>query len=402
LALERKSSDRDLESKDPKPQKIIDNLKMILEDVALALHESEEEFIYLSKLKGDIDLKQRLWNLVLQDEEKTQNGAAQVAVRSLLKRVKPEQEPKEDQLYPVDFCHRSMREYFVARAIAHKIETKPEECKKFLSNNSLSYEIFYFAAEILKESSADYESQLKKYILKTRDLKPEEKWKAKLLGCNAVNLLFQCLGELPGPDWSNLVLDGAQIPEADLSGKDFSSTSLHYANLDNVNFTNANFSNCDLTGVRMEETLPVQRLAVSAEETIYALYDDGNIREWEFQAKQRAHPKTLLEDFQTTGSTLIFQEPGSDLTVVNERYMVFYDKGDDRFQKVATFRVKPNLLVVHASETRLLVLDEREGGNVLQLVDLQKQRVINQMSVLPLSIFIYFSDDAFAVFDEKL
>jgi hypothetical protein len=150
LALERKSSDRDLDSKDPKPQKIIDNLKMILEDVALALHESEEEFVYLSKLKGDIDLKQRLWNLVLQDEEKTQNGAAQVAVRSLLKRVEPEQESKEDQLYPVDFCHRSMREYLVARAIANKIELKPEECMKFLSNNVLSYEIIYFAAEILK------------------------------------------------------------------------------------------------------------------------------------------------------------------------------------------------------------------------------------------------------------
>jgi WD40 repeat protein len=240
---------------------------------------------------------------------------------------------------------------------------------------------------------------LKKYIVKTRDLKPEEKWKAKFLGCNAVNLLFQCLGELPGPDWSILVLDGAQIPEADLFGKDFSGTSLRYANLDNVNFTNANFSNCDLTGVRMEETLPVQRLVVSAEETIYVLYDDGNIREWEFQAKQRAHPETILEDLQVN-STLIFQEPDSDLTIVHERYVVFYDKGDDRFQKVAAFRVQSNLLVVHANETRLLVLGEGKDRNVMQLVDLQKQRVINQMSVLPLSIVMYFTDDAFAVFDE--
>jgi len=56
------------------------------------------------------------------------------------------------------------------------------------------------------------------------------------LGCNAVNILYQYKNELPGINWTNLVLDGANLANANFSGKNFSNTHLKFANLDNVKF----------------------------------------------------------------------------------------------------------------------------------------------------------------------
>lgn len=87
---------------------------------------------------------------------------------------------------------------------------------------------------------------------------------------------------------------------ADLSGKDFSNTSFQYANLDNVNFTGSNFSYCNLTDVRIEETAPVQSIAISPTENILALYQDGIIREWEYQQRRRPNSTNLAADIYNT------------------------------------------------------------------------------------------------------
>jgi DNA-binding response OmpR family regulator/DNA polymerase III delta prime subunit len=398
-ALERKFDYLDHEEKDTDPEIIIANMTKILGEVALALHESQEEFVYLSEVKGASELKQHLWNMSFEDDVTSEDEKARVAVRSLLKRVEPNKEPGENQKWPVDFCHRSMREFFVARAVCNLIENNPTECEKYLKNHFLSYEIIFFAGEIMKTSDFDYTEELKKLINRTKNRTGTEKLKVGHLGCNGANLLYQYKEYLPGDDWTKLVLDGANLPDADMSGKDFSGTSLQYANLDNANFTNAIFLNCNLTGVRLEETSPVHSIAVSASENIYASYDDGNIREWFFQPRRRPYSKTLSVD-QKVKDVRLFPFPGDNITAMHGQYLYFYDKDEDRLQKLASIEIKPNLKLVKATQTHLLLIEEKGGRHLLQLVNLGKQNVIKWVEVPPFSICENLDEKALVTYDD--
>ena len=99
------------------------------------------------------------------------------------------------------------------------------------------------------------------------------------MGCNAVNILYQYKNELPGINWTNLVLDGANLADADLSGKNFSNTRLKFANLDNVKFNDANFTCANLRGVRIEETTDIISIATNKYKNYFcAAYDDLSIK----------------------------------------------------------------------------------------------------------------------------
>lgn len=67
----------------------------------------------------------------------------------------------------MDFCHRSMREYFVARAVCNMLENDLEEAGEFFKSCFLSHEMLFFAGEIMKHRHFDYESNLLKLIDKT-------------------------------------------------------------------------------------------------------------------------------------------------------------------------------------------------------------------------------------------
>ena len=112
---------------------------------------------------------------------------------------------------------------------------------------------------------------------------PQERQKLARLGRTLATLLYRWSGGLPGKDWSCLTLDGAQLPQADLTGKDFHGTSLRSANLSNSVFVDADFSAADLSGVRLEETGEVRSLSVTGNlDGFFAGYADGSIRLWSF------------------------------------------------------------------------------------------------------------------------
>ena len=92
-ALERKFEYLDHEEKNTDPEIIIANMTKILGEVALALHESPEEFVYLSEVNGATELKQHLWDMSFEDYLTSEDEKARVAVRSLLKRVELNIEP---------------------------------------------------------------------------------------------------------------------------------------------------------------------------------------------------------------------------------------------------------------------------------------------------------------------
>jgi len=402
-ALKRKEEYSFDDKKDTPKGKIIENLKNVLELVAQRLHQSNREYVFLSDIRGKEDLKEWLWELSDPDKKCIEDETGHIAARSLLKRVDVGGQP-EDKQWPVDFCHRSMREYFVARAVCNRLEKDPGEAGEFLTGCYLSHEIIFFAGEIMKnknkENGYDYEKNLLKLIEKTRNVENIRRMDLKHLGGNAVNLLYQYKGLLPGSDWSNLVLDGAILPEADLSGKDFSNTSLQYANLDNVNFTGSNFSHCNLTDVRIEETTPVQSIAISPTENILALYRDGIIREWEYQQRQRPNSTNLAAGI--SGNELkIIAQPGHDLTVLNDRYLFYYDREEKNLKLKATIEVNPNLRLIKASRDFLLLNEAKGKQNRLSLVDLKKLAVVKSVDCSSFTLCDHMDDRAMVIFNEN-
>jgi uncharacterized protein YjbI with pentapeptide repeats len=396
-SLERKSEfleDEDLAN----PLKlIIDNMKIILEEVAVKLHHSDAEFIYLSDIHGPPQLLKKLWEMSNPEDQTHDDEIGRIAVRSLLKRIGIGIS-EEGKKWPVDFCHRSMREYFVARAVCKMVEHSPEQAKQFLKNCYLNYEIVFFAGKIMKNSGFNYTGNLLQLIRATKYQSQEQKFKVGHLGSNAANLLYQYRETLPQDDWSHLVLDGVDFSGADLSGKNFSHTSFHYANLDNANFTNADFSNCDLTGVRLEEASPVQAIAVSSDKNIYGLYDDGIIREWKYK-RVRTPYWVNLEEIQTTTDVRLIAQPGNDVSLVDNRRLMFFDKENKQLMPKAVIDIKPTLKLLKASSENILIIEERENQRVLQVVDLEEQAIIKSMKIGTFTLFDHLGTSAFVLYE---
>ncbi len=398
-SLKRKRKYQYDKNKRTPKDKIIENLLHLMEVVAQSLHQFDREFVYLSDIRGNPDLKEWLWELIDLDKKTTEDETARVATRSLLKRVEVKDKPRYKE-WPVDFCHRSMREYFVARAVCNFVETNLEEAEAFLKNCFLSHEILFFAGEIMKSKAFEYEANLLHLIKMTRNAEKINRINQGYLGGNAVNLLYQYKGKLPRKDWSNLILDGAILPYADLSGKDFSGTSLRFANLDNVNFADSNFTGCDLTEVRIEETAPVESIAISTDKKILVLYRDGIIREWSFQAPKSQTASNLAEDIKGKEMKLIAQ-PGNDLTVLEERYLNFFDRIENRLELKAAIETKPGIRLIKASRDYLL-LNEKDGKqNRLHLLDLHKQVTIRTIVSPPFTLCGHLDDHAFIVYNQN-
>jgi AraC-like DNA-binding protein len=399
-SLERKGYFLEDEKLETSPENIIENMKGILESVAIQLHQSDEEFIYLSDIHGPQRLLRGLWKMSAPTDCTADDEIRRIAVRSLLKRVDTGGDT-DGKKFPVDFCHRSMREYFVARAVCKMVAQNLEKAKHFLRSCCLSYEIIFFASKMMKKNTGfDYTENLWQLILKTKYHKDKEKIKVGSLGSNAANLLYQYSGKIPQKNWSHLVLDWVDFSGADLSGKDFSHTSFHYANLDNVNFTNANFSHCDLTGVRLEEASPVQAVAVSQDESIYALYEDGVIREWIHNRVRSPYPVSL-EKIETTNDIRLVAQPGNDLTLIDNNQLIFYDKDNEKIIQKARIDLKSVLKPINAFHDSLLIIEDKNNRYSLQLINLEKQSVIQSVSVKAFTLCAHLGSSAFIIYDEK-
>jgi serine/threonine protein kinase/FixJ family two-component response regulator len=398
-SLKRKENFLYDKRKETPKHKIIDNLLKGLELVAQELHQSRKEFVYLSDIKGRKYLQEWLWTLSEPDEKTTGDETGRMAERSLLKRFNVKDQPK-GKTWPVDFCHRSMREYFVGRAVCNLLENDKEEAETFLINCFLTHEILFFAGEIMKHRTFDYESGLLDLIGKTKNVEKIDRIKLGCLGGNAVNLLYRYKGKLPGDDWKNLVLNGAILPGADLSGKDFSGTSLQYANLDNVNFANSNFSNCNLEEVRIEETTPVQSIAVSPNEKILSLYNDGIIREW---SCQRPHGATAanLSGNKAEKDMKLMALPGNDLTVLHDRFLYFYDRNDLNLDLKAAIEIKPNIRLIKATRDYLLLNEQDGKQNRLFLLDLKKEAIVKSFICLLFTLCDHLDDCALVIFNQN-
>ena len=401
--LERKEEYLDDELSKTKKADIKKNLLKVMEVVALKLNQINQEYVYLSDIQAKEDLKKLLWDLTDPDNKAKKDEIARAASRSLLKRAETNDQQKEKK-WPVHFCHRSMREYFVGRAVCSMVGKNLEEAEAFLTSCFLSFEILFFASKIMrKKEKFDYTPRLLALIGKTRNVKDIDKPKLGYLGCNAVNLLYQYKGNLPESkvfDWRNLVLDHAILPDADLSRKDFSNTSFRSANLDNVDFTDANFSCCDFTNVRIEETTAVQSIAITPGEKILALYQDGIIREWDYHKPGRPISTTLSSSTKEKGFKLITQ-PGNDLTILHDRYLFFCDRQGTNLEQKAAIEMNPNFKLLKASRDFLLLHENSEKQKRIVLVDLKEDALAASLYQPTFFLCDHLDRHAFLLYNEK-
>jgi DivIVA domain-containing protein len=351
---------------------LVTNLQELLEDIAVQLQEENLPFINLRdyQVASGGRMAELLWRMRDQAVPREPFGASadddatsRVGIRSLLKAVPG---PDGDR-WPVDFFHRSMREYFVARAIVRRLSADPDRARRILRAAPLLPEITHFVATILRENpNPDALAALESFA-RGATISLDTGY----LGGNAITLLYATRGGLPAVDWSGLRLDHAQLRGANLAGARFAGASLRYANLDNANLDNADLTGADLEGVQLDETTQVLAVAALGGDKIIAAYEDRSLRQW------RPHPGAAWEsrviailDHQadrlqlTPRGRLVASGDGvlSVLDVHAGQVPQCQFRTNSRF-RATVLGVKSTLLVeeIHSGVTRLAWLDTTSG-----------------------------------------
>lgn len=382
---------------------ILKNLRDILECLALTLQELGRDSISINEFKefsGKEDMAKYLWDISNTMKHVEEDASERISLRSLLKCISI----NENEIQSVAFCHRSMREYFVARGICRLLHDDINKAESILKKCDISYEIVIFTSQYIKKyckkEQMDLHIQnLKRLIQKTKGKHEDiQRNEYARLGCNCANILYQMIMELPGDDWSGLLMDNANLSDASFSGKDFSYTSLKYANLDNADFSNADFRFCDLTGVRIEETHPIKSLTVPEEaDRILAAYSDGVVREWRFN---RPNVITIAENFSKSDIKL-FALPQNSCSILQDNEMLFHKKQEDKFGVQARFKLKQDLRLLKAGKDSILILinNENTQENKLQLINLELQKIMIYTSVSSYAVCEHLGFEAFVIYD---
>jgi len=336
------------------PTQIIANLRQILGELAEQLQRSGHDSVSLSQFTSQQrkPFAELLWRLSEGDEEMEKDARTRVGARSLLGRV-PGQSDSAGWL--VDFCHRSMREYFVAIRLCEAVEASFEHGLEFLKSVPLNHEILHFATERWRAmGQSPVTARLLKLI--ERAVSHNE---PGLSGAYALTLLSRLVPALPRDfDWRGKILDGVDLEEADLSGIDFTGSSLVAANLVNANLESTCFERCDLSGIQLEETESVVSLAVSSSsEEIISLYSDGTLREWKWTLTGKATSQVAM---------LVAPDPDSALGMRNAgqawlrqgTWWSFLTMRKGRWVQEGTFPVREDYECIHcdgalADERRL-------------------------------------------------
>jgi hypothetical protein len=347
-------------------EELLANLHLILEDLALRLHTSPTDYVSLRELAvGRSDnLAEMLWRMSdapPPDTERSDKDArARVGVRSLLKPVRG----LAPDIWPVDFFHRSMREYFIARAIVRAIAHDRGRAENLLSHVPLQPEIVHFAVLLMRDPESVTARSTPAMFVDQLDSLARSATRAAFtgrnLGGNALTLLYALNGKLPHDNWSDLALDFAYLAGANLDGMSFRGSSMQSANLDNTSLAGTDFRDADLTGVQLEETAAVLAVALDEDSNaIFAGYSDNTVRRWTIGAGRRT-TSTIVTKLNFRPDTIDLS-PYKDLIVAGTgkstepRVVVLSATGtDDAWGTVSSFAARPDIRFVRVRQGQVI------------------------------------------------
>ena len=394
-------------------RQLVDRLGLILEGIALGIHCSGEEGASLRELADTPNhgrFAKLLWDMTATDRGVDADATTRVRVRSLLRPVTPWGTAQREGLWDVDFFHRSVREYFVARGLVRLLTTDLAEARRVLRQIVPNHEILQFAASLLRrQRSHAWESALRGLALDTRHAGISSEARARKeasdarLAANAVSLLSRATGQLPERDWCGLTLDGCDLSGADLSGKSFAGTSLRYADLDNVTLVGCDLTDADLTGVRLDETAEILSLAIPAGgDCFYAGYRDGRIWRWPLGPEAGTRPQEIYRG-PATASMTIAAVPTGCLCVLNGDTVSFLDERDDgTLNVVASFEIRPNIVQTILQLGAMCYVEvEEQSSSVVVVLDLQEFSVKARMSIATADVVDHVGTDGIVVEDRK-
>lgn len=349
-----------------------EGLLEIMDRIAMEIHLSAKDYICLRNLAGAYQegstYARLLWQNVEDERSEGEDALHRVGVRSLLHKKTQGVDEHDAEAWPIEFCHRSMREYFVARGIEKALRRGVANAIEVISKVDFNHEILRFTAELMKKSKHNYQRTLLELAFMSKmdseheKLAEDEKQRRARLGRTSVTLLYRWLGKLPENDWSNLTLDGAQLAGADLTAKNFRNTSLRSANLNNAIFVDADFCGADLTGVRLEETGEVCSLAVPRNlDGFFAAYSDGSIRQWDLDNRSGEESRIIYEPtekLKKQGKSLqIAALPGDGLCLYDRDHVIFLNAGQ-RYDAVGIFETQKRYLNVSFTETGITAVEK--------------------------------------------
>ncbi|MFF5249079.1 N-6 DNA methylase [Streptosporangium sp. NPDC000095] len=361
---------------------LINNLLEILEDIAVQLQQANEPYIYLRdhqatsrrniaellwKIRDDSAIRPSSFGVTADDD-----ATGRVGIRSLLKAVSA----PDTHRWPVDFFHRSMREYFVARAIVRCLRDDQDRARRILSATLLLPEITHFVSKMLAGQAADAPLRCLESFARSATTGVDTAY----LGGNAITLLYASRGELPQCDWSGLRLDHAKVQGADLRGARFVGTSLRYANLDNANLEGADFTNADLEGVQLDETSQVLAVTALGRHRIIAAYEDRSLREWRVQPGTTWDSRVIaLLDHRVEQ---LHWTPLGRLVASGESSLSVLDVAGESLTVRSQFRTKSRFRSVMLGASTALFVEELGGGVTrITWLDLSTRRAYNQRDI---------------------
>lgn len=264
-------------------ERFIANLFALLEELAIYMQFTGKDSVSLEEFKAHISINsfvQYLWSCEDSlDAEREQDASYRISSRSLL---------KYDKAHPENrcFCHRSMKEFFLACGIVRKLCEDKDSVRELFMKSSLSYEICLFAGKAFQKLPPLQHKLVRRNLVdfahETKGMRtaPQRNCFANL-GANSVNLLHCGKFGFPGEDWSGLVLDNAALSGADLHEKNLSQCSMRFAHLDNADLSACDLRGCDFTGVQFEKSGRLRGFALDTHgDALLAYYQDGKLRIW--------------------------------------------------------------------------------------------------------------------------
>lgn len=344
----------------------------IMEELALCLQINNVESISLEEFKSynNIEtLADLLWSAdavaVTKNIEEDVNE--RLSSRSLL---------KYDQECPKNrrFCHRSMKEYFIARGLVRYLSENPLQCRTLLTKCSFGYEILTFAGkEICKRTETD-KQKIANLLCEFAHMsykvsKNSAHNEFAQLSTNSINLLHYSGISLPGDDWSNLLMDNVVLSGEDLSGKNFSYSSMRYANLENTDLTSCDLRYCDFTGVQFEKSGQLYSFAVDMQNNVLiAYYRDGKIRQWPVINGETV---VLSEQKAVFPSNIFLCGIGKEGLFCKER-VEFWNRSMHSVNFSGYIPVEKNIRVIGITDDALLVIKQ----NMLILFDFRDKNIV--------------------------
>jgi hypothetical protein len=361
---------------------LLDSLEKLLEKIAVAIHVSGEGSVDLREFVADSGGAARLlWNATQLDPaagDSDDDASARIGSRSLLRRVPSENESR----WLVDFFHRSMKEYFVAKALRRALNAPDPfaATRELLLSAPVQPEILGFF-RLLAGADQNAATVLASLAHSARVGSGQG-----TLGGGAISLYHAAGGQFAGSDWKSLQLDGALLAGADLSDSDFRGSTIRSADLSSANLTGADLRSADLTGANLDAGGTITGLAAdaSAHRFLYVTKDCElgwiSVRA---DASLKFSVISLPRALRRPENVYLLRE---DIVMVTARSEILIaDISDGTATEVAYFRVSSDLRAAAVVDQKLLglIIEPEYAESEALLIDIESGQVRWRISVPP-------------------